>query len=468
MPYIQSFETEFGTYITKDVEGSQSWMIDFSSAKMSGYAGSAFANEDWLISSPVKIEGVDHAKVVANYAAKYAGPSDKDITLQVSSNYEYNAAPSSADWVELPVTFVNNNKDWNFNDLEASLDNFLGQTVTVAIKYTSTTSAARTIEVKKISVMEGQAGGGPTPPPGPGTPEGSGTQDDPYNVAAGITLQNQDVVAWVRGYIVGCVKPDLSSVASNDDISWEGPYRLATNVLIADAPDVKDISRCVFVNLPSGKPLRTEVNLVDHPENIGKVLTVKGKLRTYFQQAGLRDSGGTQNDFILEGYVPPTPPEPEGIFSESFFNGQGSFTIQDVVMPDDLTYIWAHNSTYQCMKASAYKDYAHEAESWLISPAIEIPLMNIITLTFEQAVNYASPEGRLSIMVTTDFTGDVTQTEWTEVQLDSWPTGDNWDFITSSGNLSDYMGQTIVFAFKYTSNENASATWEVKNIVINY
>ena len=333
------------------------------------------------------------------------------------------------------------------------------------MKYLSTSVKAGTIEIQSIAIEEGS---GPTPPPGPGTGEGTGTQDDPYNVASGISLQNQDVVAWVRGYIVGCVKPDLSLVASNDDISWEGPYRLATNVLIADAPDVKDISRCVFVNLPSGKPLRTEVNLVDHPENIGKVLTVKGKLRTYFQQAGLRDSGGTQNDFILEGYVPPTPPEPEGIFSESFFNGQGSFTIQDVVMPDDLTYIWAHNSTYQCMKASAYKDYAHEAESWLISPAIEIPLMNIITLTFEQAVNYASPEGRLSIMVTTDFTGDVTQTEWTEVQLDSWPTGDNWDFITSSGNLSDYMGQTIVFAFKYTSNENASATWEVKNIVINY
>ena len=466
LPYVQSFTSEFGTYLTKDISGAQSWMIDFSTAKMTGYDNSVnYENEDWLISSPVALTGVNEAKMTIIYIARYFNNLNEDITFWVSSGYTYGDDPYSAQWTQVPATLVSGSNWTSFATTEIGLNDFVGETVTIAVKYLSTSVKAGTIEIQSIAIEEGS---GPTPPPGPGTGEGTGTQDDPYNVASGISLQNQDVVAWVRGYIVGCVKPDLSLVASNDDISWEGPYRLATNVLIADAPDVKDISRCVFVNLPSGKPLRTEVNLVDHPENIGKVLTVKGKLRTYFQQAGLRDSGGTQNDFILEGYVPPTPPEPEGIFSESFFNGQGSFTIQDVVMPDDLTYIWAHNSTYQCMKASAYKDYAHEAESWLISPAIEIPLMNIITLTFEQAVNYASPEGRLSIMVTTDFTGDVTQTEWTEVQLDSWPTGDNWDFITSSGNLSDYMGQTIVFAFKYTSNENVSATWEVKNIVINY
>ena len=466
LPYVQSFTSEFGTYLTKDISGAQSWMIDYSTAKMTGYDNNVnYENEDWLISSPVALTGVSDAKMTITYIARYFNNLNEDITFWASSGYTYGDDPYSAQWKQVPATLVSGSNWTDFATTEIGLKDFVGETVTIAVKYLSTSVKAGTIEIQSIAIEEGS---GPTPPPGPGTGEGTGTQDDPYNVASGISLQNQDVVAWVRGYIVGCVKPDLSLVASNDDISWEGPYRLATNVLIADAPDVKDISRCVFVNLPSGKPLRTEVNLVDHPENIGKVLTVKGKLRTYFQQAGLRDSGGTQNDFILEGYVPPTPPEPEGIFSESFFNGQGSFTIQDVVMPDDLTYIWAHNSTYQCMKASAYKDYAHEAESWLISPAIEIPLMNIITLTFEQAVNYASPEGRLSIMVTTDFTGDVTQTEWTEVQLDSWPTGDNWDFITSSGNLSDYMGQTIVFAFKYTSNENVSATWEVKNIVINY
>ena len=476
MPYSQSFETDFGTYITKDVEGAQSWMIDFKSAKMTGYSGAAYANEDWLISSPVQIVGVEHAKIVVNYAAKYSGPSDKDITIQVSSNYEYNDEPSTANWVELPASFPNNNKEWTFNDLEASLDNFLGQTVTVAIKYTSTTAAARTIEIKNITVQEGDTGDGPTPPPGPGDPEGSGTADDPYNVAAGIAHQNANntqypentEVAWVQGFIVGSVKASHSTVTANGDVAWEAPFELATNVVIADDPGCREISQCLFVNLPAGKPLREIVNLVNTPDNLGKRLTVLGKLYNYFGQPGLRDSNGQEGDFVLEGYVPPTPPDPEGFFSESFMYGQGDFTIQNVVLPEGLSYVWAHNASYQCMKASSkVSGVSYATESWLVSPPIALPFWNIITLTFEQAVNFASHEGMLSVMVSTDYDGDVTRATWTELNLDSWPAGNNWDFSTSSTTgLTSYMEQTVVIGFKYTSTSSTNPAWEIKNLVV--
>ena len=39
MPYVQSFNTEFGTYMTYDVLGSDSWVIDYQTAKMTGYSG---------------------------------------------------------------------------------------------------------------------------------------------------------------------------------------------------------------------------------------------------------------------------------------------------------------------------------------------------------------------------------------------------------------------------------------------
>ena len=121
-----------------------------------------------------------------------------------------------------------------------------------------------------------------------------------YNVAAGIGHQNEELVAWVRGYIVGAVKNGSTSVNSNDQINWSAPFDLATNVVIADDVDCREISQCIIVNLPAGKPLRAQVNLVDHPDNWGKRLAVNGKLRNYFGQAGLRDSGGTENDFVLE------------------------------------------------------------------------------------------------------------------------------------------------------------------------
>ncbi len=303
MPYSQSFDSEFGSYITKDVLGPQSWMIDYNTAKMTGYvSGSSHANEDWLISSPVAVTGVSDAKVSVNYAAQYQNSNAKDVTLQVSTNYVYGNDPTTATWTEMSAVYPNTANWSDFQTVETSLNDFMGQNVTVAIKFTSTDSESRTFEVKRITVQEGQAnGGGDTPPtpPTPGEGEGSGTQADPYNVAAGIALQSEKPVAWVRGYIVGSVKSGNNAVSSNDQINWAAPFDLDTNVLIADDPDCKDVSSCIIVNLPAGKPLRAQVNLKDHPENLGKVLLVNGKLRTYFGQAGLRDSGGTESDFVL-------------------------------------------------------------------------------------------------------------------------------------------------------------------------
>ena len=39
-------------------------------------------------------------------------------------------------------------------------------------------------------------------------------------------------------------------------------------------------------------------------------------------------------------------------------------------------------------------------------------------------------------------------------------------FITSTVDLTQYVGQTVTIAFKYTSKPSASATWEVKNFVV--
>ena len=465
MPYTQSFASDFGTYMIYDVEGPQGWTIDYSTAKMTGYANSTnYANEDWLISSPVAVTGVDHAKVAVAYVAQYQNSDTKDVTLQVSTDYEYGKNPTEATWKQMDATYPNTSGWQDFQTLETSLDEFIGQNITVAIKFTSTESQSRTMEVQSITVQEGEAGTTP-PGPTPGPTTGSGTQDDPYDVASGIALQGQEVIGWVRGYIVGAANAE-SSVSSNSDVDWGAPFTKATNVLIADAPTCQEVTQCIIVNLPSGKPLRTQVNLVDNPGNLGKMLSVNGKLRTYFGQAGLRDSGGTEADFELEGGTPTPPPTPVGIFSETFANGQGDFTIQDVVMPSELTFVWSHDASRKHMKASAYVGHAYETESWLVSPSINLAGVNSATLSFEQAVNYASPTGALSVMISTNYTGDVTTANWTELNMSAWPAGSDWTFITSTTDLAQFVGQTVNIAFKYTSTANASCTWEVKNVVV--
>ena len=295
--------------------------------------------------------------------------------------------------------------------------------------------------------------------------EGSGTADDPYNVAAGIALQSEEPIAWVRGYIVGAVINGVSSVSSNSDVNWNEPFDSPTNVVIADDATCQEISQCIIVNLPAGKPLRTQVNLMDNSNNLGKLLSVNGKLRKYFGQAGLRDSGGTEADFVLEGGVAP-PPSGTEIFTETFATGQGSFTIQDVVLPNELTYVWVHTPIYSCMKANAYYGQNYATESWLVSPSISLIGLSHATLTFEQAVNYGSPQNALAMMISTNYNGNVTTATWTELNLDQWPNGTDGNFITSTADLTQYVGQNVVIAFKYTSTTSASATWEVKNFVV--
>ena len=472
MPYSQSFATEFGSYMTYDALGAQSWMIDFSTAKMTGYVSSTYyANEDWLISSPVAITGVNDAKMTMVYIGRYFTNINEEVTIWASTDYEWGSDPTAINWRQVPAT-LSEGSNWNdFLTAEIPLTDFVGQTVTFAVKYTSTDQKAGTMEIQSITIQEG-TGVIPTPPPTPGNPEGSGTAGDPYNVAAGIAQQSGQPTAWVHGYIVGAVKSGNNSVSSNDQINWEAPFDLNTNVVIADDPDCREIALCIIVNLPNNKPLRTNVNLVDHPENLGKDLKVLGTLRTYFGQAGLRDSNGTENDYVLDGETPTPPPTPNAIFSETFASGQGDFVIEDVLMPDELTYVWAHAPNFSCMKASAYVGgQAYETESWLVSPTIPLVVnSNTLTLKFDQTLNYLEigtvPSAVVKVMISTDYVDTVDEATWTELELSAWPAGNNFTFVNSTADLSQYIGQMVNIAFKYTSTDASSTTWEVKNFMV--
>ena len=70
-------------------------------------------------------------------------------------------------------------------------------------------------------------------------------------------------------------------------------------------------------------------------------------------------------------------------------------------------------------------------------------------------------------MVSTDYYGgDVTTATWTQLNLDQWPAGNNWTFITSTADLNSFVGRRVTIAFKYTSTTSSAATWEVKNFVV--
>ncbi len=124
-------------------------------------------------------------------------------------------------------------------------------------------------------------------------PHGTGTQSDPYNITAGIVNQYTDN-AWIQGYIVGAANIATGSITSDDQISWGPTFDLEQNklsIILADKLDERDINKCVIVYLPSDAPSGIRnINLKDHPENLGKTLKVHGNLKPFLGKSGMKDT----------------------------------------------------------------------------------------------------------------------------------------------------------------------------------
>ena len=164
LPYCQSFGYSFGTYTTFDAFGPQSWTIDYNTAHMTGYANNTnHANEDWLISSPVSITGVEDAKMTVLYICRYFHNINEEVTIWVSNDYVWNSDPATASWRQVPATLSAAN-NWNdFLTAEIALTEYVGQIINVAVRYISTDSSSGTIEIQSICIEEGTAGGSSTP-----------------------------------------------------------------------------------------------------------------------------------------------------------------------------------------------------------------------------------------------------------------------------------------------------------------
>ena len=169
------------------------------------------------------------------------------------------------------------------------------------------------------------------------------------------------------------------------------------------------------------------------------------------------------------GEEPGADPDPvpgDWIYSNSFNKGIGDFTIDNKVMNDPLTWVWNHDASYQCMKASAYVDGKnYESESWLISPVIDLSGKTSAYLTFEHATNFFNTStlgDDASVYAKEEGAGD-----WTKVTGVTYPSSQGWTFVDAGDiDISAYAGKKMQFAFVYKSSSSKAGTWEVKNVVV--
>lgn len=198
------------------------------------------------------------------------------------------------------------------------------------------------------------------------------------------------------------------------------------------------------------------------PEGKGNVTGILGRFRGTWQLTlrtanDVSDFTGSNEEGGNEGG------ETKTILEETFASSQGSFTIEDKEL-GGLSYVWKHDSSYGYMKGSAYNGSNVAAESWLISPEIDLTNATSINLTFDHAINKVSvaPDLNQTLAIAESGTNN-----WEKITGFTYPAGNSWDFV-SSGNidLSAYSGKKIKIAFQYKGTTESSGTWEVKNVKV--
>jgi hypothetical protein len=124
--------------------------------------------------------------------------------------------------------------------------------------------------------------------PGPVEFEGDGTKDNPYTVADLKQMKEDSYPAeavWVKGVIIGAAKSGTALETEKEVVS---------NIAIAVSADAEEF---VPVELKKDTEFRTNLNIVDNPDNIGKSVMLLGAITKYFSVTGVKNL----EDYVLEG-----------------------------------------------------------------------------------------------------------------------------------------------------------------------
>ena len=178
-------------------------------------------------------------------------------------------------------------------------------------------------------------------------------------------------------------------------------------------------------------------------------------------------NGGANIDYKTDGNPPEATATTDDILIlnfEDFETGDlGTWTAYNVTGSQ----VWV-NYEYggnKFAKMSGYENGSHANEDWLISPALDLSEFIDAVFGFDNAYNYNG--NPLKLMVSTDYdgTGNPNDFTWDDLTEDAdWSDG-GWQWVTNEDlDLSNYLGQVIHIAFKYTSTDDQSATWEVDNL----
>ncbi len=436
--YLEPFAANLGRFSQVSVTGDEVWYVTNGYAYMTGYVSSTNkANEDWLISPEIDLTNHTAANFSFDHVTRYFGALATEATVWLSTNYT-EGLPSTATWTQIQTSPFFDPGSWTFsNSKKISLTPWAGQKVRIAFKYISTATKAGSWEIKNFQVYSGEA---------------NGTEKFPYTVSEAITAQNGGT-GWVEGYVVGYAWPFMQQWAyfySADTCSQ------ITNVILADSTNNIYSSKSVALQLPRGS-IRSQLNLMTNKTQLKKKIKINGTLSSNAGIAGIINP----TEYVLSDGTKGTS-STLTLFYEPFSGpALGAFTTNNVTGAQ----IWYYSSGYGATMTGFASSVNNANEDWLISPEIDLTTQTGAALTFDQTIN----KGVVANMKTeqTLWISINNGTSWVQLNIPTYPAGNNWTFVNSGEiSLDAYAGKKVKLAFKYLSTTSSSATWEIKNFKV--
>lgn len=159
---FEDFDWSWMAWTPISVTGDQLWDRDNTygiggspCAKMTGYSGTSYENEDWLISPPMNLDVYTNENLTFYTAMDFTGP---DLEVKYSTDYDGGGNPSTGTWTTISATLSPGSFAWTASG-NVDLSGVSGTAVYLAFIYTSTASNSATWEVDNVLVT----GDGPPP-----------------------------------------------------------------------------------------------------------------------------------------------------------------------------------------------------------------------------------------------------------------------------------------------------------------
>jgi len=147
-------------------------------------------------------------------------------------------------------------------------------------------------------------------------------------------------------------------------------------------------------------------------------------------------------------------------YTESFVNGMGDFSISG-----DTQY-WSFDASYGAKVTSFVSSTNNAAETWLISPVLDLTGVDDAQISFDQCINkYFGTVAEEATLWVKEASDEDFTTQLTITYPSISGTATFSSFETQTVNLKNYAGKKIKVAFKYVGKTTAAGTWEIKNFV---